>query len=82
MMYQQGVVKMNLFVGNIPTNITDRELRAKFAPFGRIESAIILRDKLSNESRQCGFVAFSDRRAAQQAIEELNMKIAEKNLIV
>lgn len=43
---------MNLFVGNIPTNITDRELRAKFAPFGRIESAIILRDKLSNESRR------------------------------
>ena len=41
---------MNIYVGNLPYNVTDEELRAAFAAFGDVTSAKIIMDKYSGRS--------------------------------
>jgi RNA recognition motif-containing protein len=65
---------MNIYVGNLPFNVTDEELRAAFETFGQVASATIIKDKYSGESRGFGFVEMPSQGEAQAAIEGLNGK--------
>lgn len=47
---------MNIFVGNLAHDTTEDELRALFAPFGRVLRLSIARDARSGEPRGFGFV--------------------------
>ncbi len=61
-----------LFVGNLDWGVTDEDLQAKFAEFGDIEEAIVIKDKFSGRSKGFGFVSFADDGAADKATEALN----------
>ncbi|MBI2368893.1 MAG: RNA-binding protein [Deltaproteobacteria bacterium] len=61
-----------LFVGSLPYNATDDELRSLFAEVGSVESCSIVTDKFTGQSRGFGFVEMSSDQEAQQAIERLN----------
>lgn len=61
-----------LFVGSLPYNVTDDELRSLFAEVGSVESCSIVTDKFTGQSRGFGFVEMSSDEEAQQAIERLN----------
>ena len=65
---------MKLFVGNLSFDVTDNDLRAAFEPFGQVDSASILRERQSNESRGFGFVEMPLKSEAQNAINEMNGK--------
>ncbi|KAJ4416822.1 Protein phosphatase PP2A regulatory subunit B [Gnomoniopsis sp. IMI 355080] len=63
----------NVYVKNIPVEVTDDEFRELFAAFGDITSASIARDN-EGKNRGFGFVNFIDHSHAAKAVEELNGK--------
>jgi len=65
---------MNIYVGNLSSDVSQENLRQVFEPFGQVSSATIIKDKYSGQSRGFGFVEMPDRAEAQAAIENLNGK--------
>ncbi|MHC4068703.1 MAG: RNA recognition motif domain-containing protein [Planctomycetota bacterium] len=65
---------MNIYVGNLSHQTTEDELREAFEAFGQIESANIIKDRYSGESRGFGFVEMPSKDEAEKAIEEMNGK--------
>jgi RNA recognition motif-containing protein len=65
---------MNIYVGNLSYEITEEDLRLAFEPFGQVESAAIIKDKYSGQSKGFGFIEMPSKAEAQSAIEGLNGK--------
>jgi cold-inducible RNA-binding protein len=59
---------MKLYVGNLPYNISDDQLRDMFAKFGVPDSARVITDRDSGQSKGFGFVEFLDNEIAKQAL--------------
>src|SRR6266542_1300182 len=59
---------MKLYVGNLPYNISDDQLRDMFAKYGVPDSARVITDRDSGQSKGFGFVEFSDDEKAKQAM--------------
>lgn len=66
--------KVKIYVGNISREVTDDDLREAFAVFGQVESAMVLKDKFTGESRGFGFVEMLAGSEAQSAIHGMNGK--------
>lgn len=62
---------MNLFVGNLPFNTSDDDLRRAFEAYGTVDSARVITDRETGRSRGFGFVEMPDD-AATAAIEGLD----------
>ena len=65
---------MNIFVGNLPFDATERDVCKVFERFGGIASCVIVMDKKGKESRGFGFVEMPDERGAYAAIAALDGK--------
>ena len=65
---------MNIYVGNLSRDLTESDLREAFAAFGEVQSAAIIKDKFSGESRGFGFVEMPNKEEAEKAIAGLNGK--------
>jgi RNA recognition motif-containing protein len=65
---------MNIYVGNLSYKVTEEELRTAFESFGQVQSAAIIKDKYSGESKGFGFVEMPSKDEAQSAIDGLNGK--------
>lgn len=63
---------MNIYVGNLPYNLTDDELRAAFAAYGKVSRAAIVIDRETNRSKGFGFIEMPNREEAEAAINALN----------
>lgn len=63
-----------LFVGNLAYTVSDESLREHFSQVGNVESAMVIKDKMSNRSKGFGFVEMSSEAEAQKAIETLDGK--------
>ena len=63
---------MNIYVGNLPYNMSDAELEQTFGAHGTVSSAKIIVDRSSGRSRGFGFVEMEDEEQANAAIEALN----------
>jgi RNA recognition motif-containing protein len=61
-----------LYVGGLPYSVTDGQLQEIFAAHGTVESARVISDKFTGQSRGFGFVEMSSGSEAQQAINSLN----------
>ena len=64
----------NIFVGNLPYNATEQDLRTAFEAHGQVTSSSIIIDKMTGRSRGFGFVEMPDATQAQAAINALNNK--------
>ena len=62
---------MNIYVGNLSREVTDEDLRQEFETFGQVESARVIKDKFSGESRGFGFVEMPSKEEAAAAISGL-----------
>lgn len=62
---------VNVYVKNISETVTDEVFSAKFAEFGQITSAKVMREP-NGKSKGFGFVNFTEHTQAQQAVESLN----------
>jgi RNA recognition motif-containing protein len=65
---------MNIYVGNLSTDVTEEELREEFKPFGEITSINIIKDKYTGRSRGFGFVEMSSKSEGEAAIAGLKGK--------
>ena len=65
---------MNIYVGNISRTATEQDLKEAFEAFGAVQSAAIIKDKFSGESRGFGFVEMPNKEEADKAIATLNGK--------
>jgi cold-inducible RNA-binding protein len=59
---------MKLYVGNLPYNISDDQLNAMFSKFGTPDSARVITDRDTGQSKGFGFVEFSNDEQAKQAM--------------
>ncbi len=62
---------MNIYVSNISYTATDEALQEAFAAHGTVESARIIRDRLSGRSRGFGFVEMPNEEEGRKAVEAL-----------
>jgi len=65
---------MNIYVGNLPREATEEDLRQAFGAFGQVTSVKIITDRFSGDSRGFGFVEMSSSSEAQSAISGLDGK--------
>jgi len=65
---------MNIYVGNLPQDATEVDLRRAFEAFGEVASVKIITDKFTGDSRGFGFVEMSSSSEAQSAISGLDGK--------
>ena len=61
-----------LYVGGLPYSVTEGQLQDIFAPHGSVESAKVIADKFTGQSRGFGFVEMGSGAEAQSAIDGLN----------
>src|SRR5882762_7594345 len=61
-----------LYVGNLAYSVTNDDLEGLFSQAGKVESAVVVSDKFSGQSRGFGFVEMADSNDAARAIEEFN----------
>ena len=61
-----------LFVGNLSYEVDDNGLNELFAAHGTIESANVITDRATGQSKGFGFVEMSSDDEAAAAIEALN----------
>ncbi len=59
---------MKLYVGNLPYNISDDQLRDAFARFGTPDSATVIIDRSTGQSKGFGFVEFQDAAIGKAAL--------------
>ena len=65
---------MNIYVGNLPREATEDDLRQAFEAFGQVTSAKVITDKFTGDPRGFGFVEMSNSTEAQAAITGLDGK--------
>ncbi|HUV40743.1 MAG TPA: RNA-binding protein [Sedimentisphaerales bacterium] len=65
---------MNIYVGNLPSDVSENDLREAFEQFGKITEVRLIMDKFSGQSKGFGFVEMPSKDEAQKAIEEMNGK--------
>ncbi len=63
-----------MYVGNIPYNATEEDLREMFSEIGEIESLKIMKDNFTERSKGFGFIEMADENDAKKAIATLNGK--------
>ncbi len=63
---------MKLYVGNLPYNASEEDLRNLFAQYGNVESVAVITDRDTGRSKGFGFVEFGDDTAAKNAIQGLS----------
>ncbi|HEV8720240.1 MAG TPA: RNA-binding protein [Candidatus Binatia bacterium] len=61
-----------LYVGGLPYSVTEGRLQELFSAHGTVESANVIADKFTGQSRGFGFVEMSSGSEAQSAISALN----------
>ncbi len=62
---------MNIYVGNLAFNTTDRDLRQLFEPYGVVDEIRVITDRDTGRSKGFGFVEMPDRTAAKTAMAKL-----------
>jgi cold-inducible RNA-binding protein len=66
------MLPMNIYVGNLPFQATEADLRSLFADYGAITSAAVITDRQTGQSRGFGFVELADATSAGEAISKLD----------
>ncbi len=67
---QEVAMATKLYIGNLSSNVTQGDLQELFAEVGTVESANVITDKFSGQSRGFGFVEMASGEEAQAAIKQ------------
>ncbi|MBA3679347.1 RNA-binding protein [Candidatus Saccharibacteria bacterium] len=71
-----------LYVGGLAYSVTEQELEELFAEQGKVDSAVIIKDRDTGQSKGFGFVEMADDADAQKAIKELSGKEVSGRAII
>lgn len=73
----QDIKNTNLYIQNLPRDVTEPQLQQLFAPFGLIVQKNLLRDKISGLPRGVAFVRYDKKSQADTAIRALHGTIPQ-----
>ena len=63
-----------LYLGNLPTNVTEEDLRGMLAEHGPVNEIKVITDKFTGQGRGFAFATMNTKEAATAAINALNGK--------
>jgi len=63
---------MKLFIGSLPSTITESDLSSLCTPFGELVNVKLATDYVTGEPKGFGFIEMSTRSAGHKVMEELN----------
>ena len=66
---------MDIYVGQLPYNVNEVELKDLFSEFGEIASVNLIMDRFSGRSKGFGFIEMPNNSEADKAIKALNKTI-------
>ena len=70
-------MSIKLYVGNLPYEMTEEQLKELFTEAGQVASAKIITDRQTGQPRGFGFVEMETKADGQKAISMLNGKNIE-----
>ena len=73
---------MQIYVGSLPYEVTEEDLREEFGAFGEVASVNIITDRDSGRPKGFGFVEMASKSEAEAAITGLNGKTLKERTIV
>ncbi|MEJ2110223.1 MAG: RNA-binding protein [Acidobacteriota bacterium] len=65
-------MSVRLFVGNLPYEVTEADLREFFQPVGELSAVIIPTDRNTGKPRGFAFVEFNEQAEADEAVRKFN----------
>ena len=63
---------MNIYVGNIPRETSEADIRSAFEQYGEVSTVNLIKDKYTNTLKGFGFVEMSNKTEAESAIKGLD----------
>jgi len=76
-------VGTKLYVGSLPYSTTEQQLNELFSQYGSVQSAKVITDRYTGQSRGFGFVEMATGEEAQKAITALNgSELGGRTLVV
>lgn len=63
-----GDSKKSLYCGNLPFDISEKELKDQFSKFGTVVSCTLPRNPVTKETRGFGFIVLAEESQAEEAI--------------
>jgi RNA recognition motif-containing protein len=80
---KEGAVGTKLYVGSLPYSTTEQQLNELFSQYGAVQSAKVITDRYTGQSRGFGFVEMATGEEAQKAITALNgSELGGRTLVV
>lgn len=74
---------MNLYVGNLSYDMSERDLAETFGQFGDVASTRLITDRETGRPRGFGFVEMADKKSGLAAIEGLhNQEVNGRRIVV
>lgn len=67
-------MSINIYVGNLPYETGDEDLKSMFEAYGEVTSAKVISDQFTGRSRGFGFVEMSNKEEGLKAIGELDSR--------
>nr|XP_022904918.1 heterogeneous nuclear ribonucleoprotein 27C isoform X6 [Onthophagus taurus] len=59
-----------VFLGGLPSNVTETDLRTFFTRFGKVMEVVIMYDQEKKKSRGFGFLSFEDEESVDRCVQE------------
>ena len=63
---------MNIYIGQLPYNVNEDEIKEIFVEYGEIASVNLVKDRFSGQSKGFGFIDMPNNSEADKAIKALN----------
>ncbi len=62
----------NLYVGNLPVEVTENDLREMFSAHGPVNEISVIMDRITGRPRGFAFVTMNNEEGAKASIQALN----------
>jgi RNA recognition motif-containing protein len=62
-------METKLYVGNLPFDATEEELKTLFSEAGEVKSVVLIKDKFSGQSKGFGFIEMENQEGMQNALK-------------
>jgi RNA recognition motif-containing protein len=74
---------MKMYVGNLIYNMTEKELKNLFRPYGKVLSSHIITDHYTRQSKNMGYVEMAVKEEGKKALKALDgQEINDRCIVV